>query len=129
MSKPLVFITTHTINEGQLDAVKELSKRFADQIEASDTGLLGFHFLLSDDGREVSNVQLYGDADAMDAYLPVAGELIAEALTLTKTNSIAIYGRPGPVTMQVIKHNEELGATVTIMPDHLGGFTRVPTPA
>ena len=90
MSEPLVFVTTHTVNDGRLEAVRELSRRFADHVESSDTGLLAFYFVLTEDGREVSNVQVYADAAAMDDYLPVAQELIGEALTLTETRSVEV---------------------------------------
>jgi hypothetical protein len=124
MSEPLVFVTTHTVNDGRLEAVRELSRRFADHVESSDTGLLAFYFVLTEDGREVSNVQVYADAAAMDEYLPVAQELIGEALTLTETRSVEVFGRPGPLAGQALRHVAEHGAEVTVRPEHLSGFTR-----
>ena len=60
----------------------------------------------------------------MDAYLPVAGEKIAEALERSKTLRIEVYGNPGPVTQEVLRRNAEQGASVTVKPIHLSGFTR-----
>jgi hypothetical protein len=125
MSEPFVFITTHTINEGALEQIEELSRAFTDRVEASDTGLLAFHFYVSDDGTQVASVQVHRDAASMDAYLPVVGELIGQALALTRTDHIEVYGTPGPVLQEALRHNEEQGARVHVMSRHLEGFTHV----
>jgi hypothetical protein len=129
MSEPFVFITTHTINDGMLDQIEELGTRFTELVEASDTGLLAFHFYVSDDGSEVASVQVHSDAASMDAYLPIVGEMIASALELSRTDRIDVYGTPGPVLREVLRHNEEQGARVRVMPRHLDGFTHVATAA
>lgn len=123
MSAPFVFVTNHTVRDGQLERIKQIGKSFTDLVERSDTGLLEFHFYLSDDGTQVSNVQVHVDAASMDAYLPVVGEKIAEALEASDTSSIEVFGTPGPVLEQVLRHNEELGAVVRVLPTHLDGFT------
>jgi hypothetical protein len=122
MAAPFVFVTTHTVNDGAAREVKELSARFAEQIETSANGLVAFHFYMNDEGTEVSNVQVHCDAASMDAYLPVAGELIAKALELTTTTRIDVFGTPGPMLQQVLQHNAELGASVNVKSEHLEGF-------
>jgi hypothetical protein len=124
MSDPFIFVTTHTINEGQLESIKDLSKTFTDLVEASDSGLVAFHFYMSEDGTEVSNVQVHADAASMDAYLPVAREKISEALELSRTSSIEIFGSPGPVLRAVLRQNEDQGVRVRVKSSHLDGFTR-----
>lgn len=128
MSDPFILVTTNTVNRGQLDRLKELSARFAERIEKSDTGLLAFNFFLNDEQTEVSNVQVHRDAASMEAYLPLAQEMISEALELTQTKSIQVYGAPGPITQQVLRMNAEQGAHVHVTPNHIHGFTR-PTPS
>jgi hypothetical protein len=123
MSEPLVFVTKHRVNDGALDGIKQLSERFAGTIEASDTGLVAFHFFVNDDGTEVSNVQVHRDAAAMDAYLPVAQDLIGEALELSRTTRIDVFGSPGPLLQQVLRHNEDMGVPVRVTRAHLDGFT------
>jgi hypothetical protein len=125
MSEPFVFITTHTIHEGELARIEELGTRFTELVEAADTGLLAFHFYVSDDGSHVASVQVHTDAASMDAYLPVVGEMIARALELSTTDSIDVYGTPGPVLREVLRHNEEQGARVQVLARHLDGFTHV----
>jgi hypothetical protein len=124
MSAPFIFVTTHTINEGRFDSIKELSKSFTDLVDAAGTGLVAFHFYLSEDGTEVSNVQVHADAASMDAYLPVVRDKISEALELSETNRIEVYGTPGPVVGEVLRQNEAQGVQVRVKPNHLDGFTR-----
>jgi hypothetical protein len=123
MSDPFVFVVTLTINDGELENIKQLGKSFTELAEASDTGLLAFHFYLTDDGTKISNVQVHVDAASMDAYLPVVAEKIGHALELSQTDTIEVYGSPGPVLREVLRHNEEQGARVRVLPTHLDGFT------
>jgi hypothetical protein len=124
MSDPLIFATTHEVNEGELQRITDLSKEFSDLVETSDTGLLAFHFHLGADQRTISNVQVHRDAASMEAYLPIVGEKIAAALALSRTLTIDVFGEPGPILQEVLRHNEEQGVHVRVMPTHLHGFTR-----
>jgi hypothetical protein len=123
MPQPFILITTSTIKDGELDNVTALSTRFADLIEEHDTGLMSFHFYIDDGGTRVSNVQVHRDAESMEAYLPVAQPLIAEALELTQTEAIDVFGAPGPMFQQVLRMNAEQGAIVRVSPSHVAGFT------
>ncbi len=124
MSDPFIFVTTHTVNHGQLASIKDLSRTFTELVQASDTGLVAFHFYMSDDGTQVANVQVHADAASMDAYLPVVREKISEALALSETSSIEVFGTPGPVLREVLRQNREQGVHVRVKPNHLDGFTR-----
>jgi hypothetical protein len=124
MSEPFIFVTTHAINDGERDQIEDLAKRFRELVEASDTGLVAFHFYLSDDGTEVSNVQVHADAASMEAYLPLVQAQITEALELSRTTRIDVFGTPGPILREVLRQNEAMGVAVRVLPIHLDGFTR-----
>jgi hypothetical protein len=126
VSEPFIFVTTHAIADGELARIRELGPRFAERVEAADTGLLAFHFHIDEAGREVTNVQVHRDAASMDAYLPLVEDLIREALDASRTLSVDVFGTPGPLLRSVLHHNEEQGARVRVRPEHLAGFTRVP---
>jgi hypothetical protein len=70
-------------------------------------------------------VQVHKDAASMDAYLPMVQEKIAQALELSKTSSIEVFGTPSPMVEMVLRQNEEQGARVSIKPNYLDGFTRI----
>jgi hypothetical protein len=125
MHQPFIFVTRHTVNDGALDAIRQLGERFAAEVEASDTGLVAFHFYVSEDGTEVANVQVHADSESMDRYLPVVRHLIGQALELSRTSRIEVYGTPGPVLQEVLRQNEAEGATIEVMTEHLDGFSRL----
>jgi hypothetical protein len=116
--------TTHANNDGELDHIKDLATKFRELVEASDTGLVAFHFYLSNDGTEVSNVQVRADTASRDAYLPLVQAQITEALELSQTTRIDVFGTPGPILREVLRQNEAMGVTVRVLPSHLDGFTR-----
>jgi len=124
MSNPLIFVSRHAVNDGELERVKALSEEFREHVEQADTGLVAYHFHVSDDGREVTNVQVHADAASMDAYLPLVEGKIAEALTILETRRIEVFGTPGPVVADVLARNAEHGVDVTVTPGHLTGFSR-----
>jgi hypothetical protein len=55
------------------------------------------------------------------AYLPRAQPLIAEALGLTSTLTLDVYGEPGPIMRQVARTNAGQGARVRVHPHRLDG--------
>lgn len=124
MPEPLVFITTHAVADGRTEAIAQLGERFAAHVEALDLPIAAFHFHLSEDGREVTNVQLHESAASMDAYLPAVQDLIGEALELSSTTTIDVLGAPGPTLREVLSRNAANGARVRIRPRHVAGFTR-----
>jgi hypothetical protein len=54
----------------------------------------------------------------------VVREKISEALALSETSSIEVFGTPGPVLREVLRQNQEQGVHVRVEPNHLDGFTR-----
>jgi hypothetical protein len=124
MSEPFILVTTHSIDDGAREGVERLAEAFAGDVASQETGLLEFHFHISEDGREASNVQVHADAESMDAYLPLVRERIAQALALSTPLGIEVFGTPGPVLRQVLDHNREQGVRVTVMPRRLAGFSR-----
>lgn len=124
MSEPLIFVSRHAVNDGELERVRTLSEEFRELVEEADTGLVAYHFHVSDDGREVSNVQVHADAASMDAYLPLVEGKIEEALNVLETRRIEVFGTPGPVVADVLERNAEQGVEVMVTPGHLTGFSR-----
>jgi len=125
MSDPFIFVTNHEIAPGQLEAVQELAHRFITAVEASDAELVEYHFVVSEDGREVSNVQVHATSDSMEAYLPAVEQLIGEALEITTTTRIEVFGTPGPITSMVLEHNASQGVPVSVFPTYVDGLRRL----
>jgi quinol monooxygenase YgiN len=121
--EPLIFVTTATFDPDDREAVEQLSARLVDVAESHGSGLVAYHFHVSDDGESVTNVQVHADAASMDAYLVAAQDQIGQAIELTSIATIDVYGRPGPLLQQALEHNAAQGVEVRVVPTHLVGVT------
>ena len=49
---------------------------------------------------------------------------IAAALDMVESTEIVVCGTPGPLLTQALEHNRQIGASVTVLTQHLDGFFR-----
>jgi quinol monooxygenase YgiN len=128
VSPPFVFVGTHRLKEGKLDAFKRECAALAELAEANEPRLIAFNFYANEDGTEVSVVQVHPDADSMATHMQVVREHITGAFeeegALGETLGIQIYGTPTDAVLGMIQHLSQEGVTVSVMPDGLAGFTR-----
>jgi quinol monooxygenase YgiN len=91
-----------TVNEGQLDAFKELAKAMTAGSEA-EPGTLGYEWFFGKDGRSCRLLETYVDADAVAAHFagPVVRQLVPRMIPLCKMDRFEIYGDPGPKVAQM----------------------------
>lgn len=125
MSAPFIFVTTHTVTEGQLDEFEALTEDYMKNVEVNEPEVLAQHAYLSADRTEVTFLHIHPDADSADRHMQVAGEQIGQGLALTEANlRIEVYGTPGPVLSQAIEANAAKGTEVSVKTTSLGGFAR-----
>jgi hypothetical protein len=126
MSAPFIFIATDKVREGKLDAEKQPVPGWIDYIATNEPRLLAFHEYVSEDGTEVEYVQVHPDTDSFEYHLEVvANSGRAYTETLEGTTSIRIYGTPTPAILEMLGQATGTGVSVTVLPEHLGGFTRL----
>jgi hypothetical protein len=125
MSGPFVFIGTHHIADGQLEAFKKDAIALVELVREREPQLLAFNFFLTEDETEVSVVQVHPDADSMLTHMQVAQEHITEATeTMLSTKDIQIYGPTNEAVVGMISQLTQAGVPITAKPVHLDGFTR-----
>lgn len=125
MSAPFIFVTTHMINEEQLDDFEALTDDYMHNVETNEPQVLAQHAYLSADRTEVSFVHIHADAESADRHMQVAGEQIGQGLALTESNlRVEVYGAPGPVLRQALEANAAKGTVVSVKPSRLAGFAR-----
>lgn len=124
MSEPFIFISNHRVKEGRLEELRRLCGEYADFVEANEPRAMGFRLSIDDDGPRLSHIIVQPDATAMDEHMRVAQQRIGAALQLVDTTSVEVYGEPGPVLAEALRHNAEMGVPVTIASERLGGFMR-----
>jgi quinol monooxygenase YgiN len=124
MNEPFIFISVHTVKEGRLDALRELTARFVDFIADNEPRTLGLHAYLDETGTQLTMVQIHADADAMDAHLEIAGDMIRQAFELVDNHSVRVYGNPGAGARALLEHLTQASVDVRVSPELLGGFAR-----
>ena len=62
MDAPFVFITTHRIEEETCERFHQLSRELTAYVEANEPEMLAYYAFLSDDGSEISLMQVHRDA-------------------------------------------------------------------
>ena len=75
MAEPFIFIGTYTVKEGKLEDFKQHFQEFCAFIEENEPRLIHFALYISEDGTEMSVVQVHPDEDSMAFHMQVAGEL------------------------------------------------------
>ncbi|MDP8927953.1 MAG: hypothetical protein M3O70_05055 [Actinomycetota bacterium] len=128
MAGPFIFISQSRIKEGRLDDFKRGLRDMAAFVEANEPRVIAFEAYLSDDGTEVTGVQIHPDADAMAFHLQVAFEKIMEFDQYLDTHSVEVYGVPNDTVVGMMQQiadqyrGPEMSLRVRTNP--VGGFTR-----
>jgi short chain dehydrogenase len=125
MPGPFIFVATNKVREGRLEGEKQRVPGWIKFIHSNEPRLLAFHEYLSEDGTEVEYVQVHPDTDSFEHHLRVverSGRSYTE--TLDGTTNIRIYGAPSKAILEMLSQAAGSGVPTTVLPEHLGGFTR-----
>lgn len=125
MASPFILITTHDVQDGQLEALDQLSRAFVESIDTSEPDALQYQVYLSDDRTQLTHVLIERDAAAMERHFQLSGELIARSLALAPTTDIVALGEPGPILSDVLAQNAEAGVRVRVQPRQMNGLVRL----
>lgn len=127
MSEPFIFIATHKLKEGRLEAAKQMCAWLVEFVESNEPRILGFNCYLNEEGTEVSIVQVHPDADSMQFHMQLLSEHITDSYEeegpLDVTISIQLYGAPSETVLDMIR-NFSPGLPLIVKPLPLGGFIR-----
>jgi quinol monooxygenase YgiN len=127
MSGPFIFIATHRIKAGQIEAFAADWRKLVDAVEASEPRLIAFNTYANEDGTEVVTIHVHPDVESMLFHMQVARQHVTDAYQdlLETTTSIQVLGAPNEAALQMFGMLAGPGEPPpTIMPRHLGGFTR-----
>ena len=127
MTSPLIFITTYAIRQGDLEEFRLFVRGLLDVLEANEPRALAINAYLDADGTEASIVLIAPDADAIKRYWRVVHQHTGRTLGQVVENptSVQIYGATGDLMLERTRHSPESGVAVSVMPESLGGFTRL----
>ncbi len=120
-----IFIATNRVRPGLLAAERRRVPGWVEFTERHEPRLIAFHEFLSRDGTEVEYVQIHPDTESFEHHLQVLA-LADESyrVTLEATTAIRIYGSPTDHIVTTLRQSVGPHVPITVMPTHLGGFTR-----
>jgi hypothetical protein len=129
MAAPFIFINSYAIKEGKLEDLRQFLQGFFKVMEANEPRLVALNGYVNEDGTEVSFVQVHLDVASLEHYQQVAHEHMAAGRPFLKaTTSIQVYGKPSDLVLERAGRHARLGVSVSVKPEHLGGFTRLQAP-
>ncbi|GAA3438714.1 hypothetical protein [Kutzneria kofuensis] len=126
MSGPLIFIAGNKVRDGKLDDERRRVPGWVQFIRDNEPRLLAFHEYRGADGTEVEYVQVHPDVDSFENHLRVLAEKSDRSYreTLEGTTDIRIYGQPTQWILDTLRESVGPDVPITVLPEHLGGFTR-----
>ncbi len=124
MIAPFVFITTHRIKPGRQAQFAQIHTDYLGFVERNEPRLLGHFTYSSEDGTEVSLVQVHPDGESADHHLQVVAPRLAEVADVVENSAIEVYGDPGPGVRAALDRNREAGVSVRVTNRVVGGFAR-----
>lgn len=132
MSGPLIYITTARIKEGKLDDFKRFMTLLLENVEASEPEPIALNVYLSEDGTEMTSIQVHPNAASMDTHMQLLPQLLGEKMNewmdradLLDFTHVEVYGTPSTALLEADQQWVDSGAfTRTLKPEHVAGFTR-----
>ena len=126
MSGPLIFVSHSKVKPGKLAEYQEHVTEAADLVESDEPRMIGFNSYASEDGTDVSTVQVHPDAESLDVHLKIFAEkLQAKAFDALDSSEVNVYGEPSESARQQLEQIAGMsGIRVRIVPVHQGGFLR-----
>jgi hypothetical protein len=127
MSEPFIFIGTHRLKAGKLEAARGMNDWLTELVESNEPRMIAFNAYANEEGTELSVVQIHPDADSMLFHMQLLSKHITGAYEdegpLAETTSIQLYGNPGETVLGMIEQFNP-GVPLIVKPHGLGGFTR-----
>lgn len=127
MSGPLVFVSHSRVKPGKLEEYQQHLRHAIELVDSEEPRMIGFNFYASEDGTDVSTVQVHPDAESLDLHMGIFAEkLQALALDSLDTTEVNVYGAPSDATRELLAQlpNVMPGVRVRVQPAHQGGFLR-----
>jgi len=124
MSKPLIVISKFRVKEGKLEELREYYKKILEIIEANKTQMIGFHGFLSEDGTEMTSIQIHPNSASMEYHMQVLKENWDESFSqysqMVEGTTIDYYGDPPE---SAIAMNDQSKQILTVNSVYINGFT------
>ncbi len=117
MSK-VFYIVEFTINEGKVDAFKNLAHGFISEVEATESGTLGYQWYLAEDGSRCLIQETFESSEALLVHLANVGPNLPALLEIAPLGRLEVFGEVSDTARRALA---TLGAQHF---SNFGGFDR-----
>ena len=125
MTEPIVFVSHFRIKSEKLEAFKEHASEISGLLESDKPRTSAFLSYIDDEGRDVTIVHVFRDADAMDAHVQGADESARAAYEFMDPAGWEIYGKPNTNVLEMLQRAATAsGVSLVVQPEHVSGFLR-----
>jgi quinol monooxygenase YgiN len=130
MTAPFIFVGTHRIKEGQVEAYIEYFREFAEFVKENEPRLIVFEGYVNEEGTRMTVVQVHPDAESMEFHMQTIGKHIGEAYDqfLDGSERIDVYGVARGGVVEMIKQLARTDAPLNVSGRPVAGFTRASAP-
>ena len=123
MSGPLIFISHSRVKPGKLQAYQAHWKQATELVESEKPRMIAFNSYASEDGTDVSTVQVHPDSESLDVHVKIFFEKLQDrAFQALDSYEINVYGTPSDAVLESL--GQMPGLRVRVLPVHQGGFLR-----
>ncbi len=104
MNKHVYFIVSVKINDGKLDAFKNIAQAMI-AVTQKEPGALAYEWYLSADRTRCSLVETYADESAVLAHIAgkAVTEFVPKLLEVSGISGFEVYGDTGPKAAEMLK--------------------------
>lgn len=127
MSGPLIFISHSRVKPGKLQTYQAHWKQATELVESEEPRMIAFNSYASEDGTDVSTVQVHPDSESLDVHLKIFFERLQDrAFQALDSYEINVYGVPSDAALELLGKmpSQMPGLRVRVLPVHQGGFLR-----
>ncbi len=114
MPELIVITDSSEIREGKLDDLKAAMKDLVEFVEANESGIFAYNVYLSEDGRQVTVLQIHPDSASAEFHMKVAGPAFAKFADYIKMKGIDIYSRPSQDLLEKLQLKARILGSGTI---------------
>lgn len=126
MSEHIIIIDSSEIREGKLENLKAAMKDLVKFAEANEPEMIAYNVYLSEDGRQVTVLQIHPDSASAEFHMNVAGPAFAKFADFIKMSGIDIYGRPSQDLLERLRLKAQMLGSGTVAVHELhAGFSRL----
>jgi hypothetical protein len=126
MSEPVFFISHFRIKEGQLDAVRQLTRDGAPRLQAEKPRTVLFLSYRDADGGTISFLHAFADAESMDVHFVGADARSQAADEYIEPLGWEIFGNPSTAALENLRQAAaSAGVSLALHPEYMGGFLRL----